>query len=254
MHSALKLSALGAALALFGSVAVAGDAPAAYYPSLGYGQSDPIYEVAPGGYVDEPAYANGPDYDQGPAYIGEPAYGPNPGPPRGYVGEPARGPGGPCCGGPPPPPCHCARPRPPLPPVVYGQGEHRFDERSFGGGHVYGEVRRDEYDYDSGWHFRRIPLPSADCRCGHVERERLVESERVPDSFFADTGGVGPDEFFGGGGGGGGVVIGGGASAGAFAFASASARASASIGIRIGRHGGGGHMGGHMMHGCGCKK
>ena len=49
MLSALKLSALGAALALLGSAAVAGDAPAAYYPSLGYGQSDGIYEVAPGG-------------------------------------------------------------------------------------------------------------------------------------------------------------------------------------------------------------
>src|SRR5207248_2402017 len=108
-------------------------------------------------------------------------------------------------------------------------------------------VRRDEYDYDSGWRFRRIPL-GPDCNCVH--RERFAESEHLPDSFFADAGGVGPDEFMFGGGGGGGVVVGGGASAGSFAFASASARASASIGIHIGRHGGGGHHGGHM--GCGC--
>ena len=255
MLSALKLSAVAAALALLGSAAVAGDAPAAYYPSLGYGQSDGIYEVAPGGYVDEPAYANGPGDE-------EPGYGRDYGPPPGYGGEPRHGPHGPCCGGPPPPPCHCATPHP-GPPIVYGGGEHRYAERGFEGEHVYGEVRRDEYDYDSGWRFRRIPLGPEGCPyahmpmphpvCGHIERERFEESERVPDTFFADTGGVGPAEFFGGGGGGGGVVIGGGASAGSFAFASASARASASIGIRIGAHGGG-HGGGHMMHGCGCKR
>ena len=103
MLSALKLSGLGAALALLGSAAVAGEAPAAYYPSLGYGQSPPIYEVAPGGYVDEPPYFDGP--------------------PDGYVGEPAHGPigPGPChCGPPPPPPpppCHCVTP--PGPPDEY---------------------------------------------------------------------------------------------------------------------------------------
>ena len=229
MISALKLSALGAALALLGSAALAGSAPAAYYPSLGYGQSDGDYEVAPGGYVDEPAYAD--------------SYGP----PPGYAGAQAHGPHGPCCGGPRPAPG---------PPVVYGEREHSYAERGFSGEHVYGEVRRDEFNYDSGWRVRRIPLPAGDCRCGRVEHERFAASERIPDSFFADTGGVGPDEFYGGGGGGGGVVIGGGggASAGSFAFASASARASASVGIRIGRHGGGGHGGGHMSHGCGCKK
>lgn len=244
MLSSLKLSALGALLALVGSAAIAGSAPVAYYPSLGYGQGGGIHEVAPGGYVDDPAYA------------GEPAHGDSYGPPQGYVGEPAHGPAGPCCGGPPPPPCHCVRQAPlppPPPPMVYGGHERGgYAERRFEGEHVYGEVRRDEYDYDSGWRFRRIPL-GPDCNCGGVRRERFETSERLPDSFFADAGGVGPDEFVFGGGGGGGVVVGGGASAGSFAFASASARASASVGIRIGRHGGGGH-GGHMSHGCGCKK
>ena len=241
MFSALKLSALGAVLVLIASAAIAGSAPVAYYPSLGYGQSDQIREVAPGGYVDTPAYA------------GDAAHGDSYGPPR--------GPAGPCCGA-PPPPCRCVaqRPLPPPPPLVYGDRERdrsSHAERRFEGEQVYGEVRRDEYDYDSGWRFRRIETPPAPCRCGGAERERFVETEHVPDSFFVDAGGVGPDEFFGGGGGGGGVIVGGGAgaSAGSFAFASASARASASIGIRIGRHGGGGHGGGHMMpHGCGCKK
>ena len=238
MLSALKLSALGAVLALMGSAAVAGDAPAAYYPSLGYGQSG-IEEVAPGGYVDAPAYADGPGYDD--------RYGPPPGyeaPP-----PPRRPPG----------PCHCAVRRPPPPPIVYGERERErsgYGERRIEGEHVYGEVRRDEYDYDSGWHYRRIELPPEGCRCGGIQRERYTEVEHMPDTFFADAGGVGPDVFEGGGGGGGGVIVGGGAgaSAGAFAFASASARASASIGIHIGRHGGGGHGGGHMMHGCGCRK
>ena len=236
MISAPKLSALGAALALLASAAVAGSAPAAYYPSLGYGQSDGVYEVAPGGYVDEPAYAD------------------SHGPPPGYAGAPDHGPAGPCCGGPPPPPCRCTIPRSlPGPPVVYGEREHSYAERGFSGEHVYGEIRREEFNYDSGWRVRRIPLPPEGCHCGHVERERFAASERIPDSFFADTGGVGPDEFYGGGGGGSGVVVGGGASSGSFAFASASARASASAGIHIGRHGGG-HGGGHMSHGCGCKK
>jgi len=232
------LPLLGAVLALVSSAAVAGSAPVAYYPSLGYGQGAGAYDDGPGA------------YDDGPAYVGEPAHGPN-------LIRPAPGP---CCGA-PPADCHCraAPPRPPCcdsarlpppPPAAYGRERGYSDERAFGGGHVYGEVRRDEYEYDSGWHFRRIPL-GPDCNC-QVQRERFSQSERLPDSFFADTGGVGPDEFMFGGGGGG-VVVGGGASAGSFAFASASARASASVGVRIGRHGGGGH-GGHMGHGCGCKK
>ena len=237
MLSALKLSAFGAILALVGTAAVAGDAPVAYYPSLGYGSG--VYEAAPGGYVDDPVYAN--DY----------------GPP------PQRGPARPChCAVPPPPPpiadCHCNHGQPlppPGPPIVYG-GQERSShaERSFQGEHVYGEVRRDEYDYDSGWRFRRIEPPPGDCRCAGMQRERFEGVDHISDSFFADAGGVGPDEFEGGGGGGGGVIVGGGASAGAFAFASASAHASASIGIHIGRHGGGHHGGGHMPHGCGCKR
>ena len=244
---ALMLSLLGAVMALVGSAAIAGSAPVAYYPSLGYGQGAGAYDDGPGAYDDGPQ-----------AYVDEPA----------YVGEPARGPDrirpapGPCCGAPPPADCHCraAPPRPPCcesarlpppPPAAYGRERGYADERAFGGEHVYGEVRRDEYDYDSGWHFRRIPL-GPDCNC-HVQRERFAESERLPDSFFADAGGVGPDDFVFGGGGGGGVVVGGGASAGSFAFASASARASASVNIHVGRHGGG-HGGGHMSCGCGHKK
>jgi len=280
--SALKLSVLGAVLALAGSAAIAGGAPAAYYPSLGYGQTPP-YEVAPGGYVDAPAYAGEPEGPP-PGYEGPPpGY---QGPPPGYAGPPTGygGPARPCnCSAPPPPPrpdCHCvaSRPLPPPPPrdwrgegpppVVYGQGEEeRFAERGYGE-QAYGEVRREEYDYDSGWRIRPLgpapaPCPYADMApphpvCGGVVQERYEQSEQLPDVFFADAGGVGPDEFEGGGGGGGGVIEGGGgeASAGAFAFASASARASASIGIRIGRHPGGGghHGGGHMPHGCGCKR
>ncbi|HEY5409332.1 MAG TPA: hypothetical protein VIJ94_01270 [Caulobacteraceae bacterium] len=245
--SALKLSALGAALVLVGSAAVAGDAPAAYYPSLGYGQSIAAYDDGPSAYVDEPAY------------VGEPAHGDSYGPPP-RAGRPGFG----------PPDCRCHRPRPPGPPVVYGRGEQRFAESEYdsgwrsappprghvehreGGEQVYGAVRRQEFDYDSGWRFRRIAPPPG-CACGGEQRERFANVDHMPDSFFADAGGVGPDEFEGGGGGGGGVIVGGGASAGSFAFASASARASASVRIHIGRHGGG-HGGGHMSHGCGCKK
>jgi hypothetical protein len=226
---ALMLPVLGAIAALIGSAAIAGDAPAAYYPSLGYGQSAPAYDDGPAAYVDEPAY------------VGEPAHGP----------DRIRPAPGPChCSLPPPSPPQCCRPAPLPPPVAMGRERGFSEEHAFAGGGVYGEVRREEYDYDSGWRFRRLGPVGPDCHC--VQRERFVESERLPDSFFADAGGVGPDEFMFGSGGGGGVVVGGGASAGSFAFASASARASASVGVRIGRHGGG--HGGHMSHGCGCKK
>ena len=82
-------------------------------------------------------------------------------------------------------------------------------------------------------------------------RPAVFETVNVPDSFFADTGGVGPAfADYGGGGGGGYVIAEGGAFAGASASASASARVSVSIGFR--GHGGGG--GGYRppSHGCGC--
>src|SRR6185369_10079288 len=99
------LPVLGAIVALIGSAAVAGSAPAAYYPSLGYGQGA-AYD-GPGAYDDGPeAYDDGPE-----AYAGEPARGPDgirqvgPG---GYVDDPVHGPNlirpapGPCCGPPAP--------------------------------------------------------------------------------------------------------------------------------------------------------
>jgi hypothetical protein len=234
--SALKLSAVGAALALVASAALAGDAPAVFYPSLGYGQAPPAYDgPPPQASVGEPVYA------------GEP--GPGPAPIRRA------------------PPCRCVRQAPlppPPPPMAYREREQGYAERGGPDERVYGEVRREEYNYDSGWRIRRIGpvsgcpyarMPEPHPVCGQVERERYVQDEHIPDVFFADAGGVGPDEFEGGGGGGGGVIEGGGGEAGAFAFASASARASAHIGIRLGRHpGGGGHGGGHMPKGCGCKK
>ena len=83
----------------------------------------------------------------------------------------------------------------------------------------------------------------------HVERAASGYGERLPDSLFADAGGVGQDEFAWGGSGG--YVVGG-ASGGAYASAAAYAGASAQVGIRLGRHGGG-HGGGHVS-GCGCKR
>ena len=85
------LPVLGAVMALIGSAAVAGSAPVAYYPSLGYGQGGPAYDDGPGAYDDGPeAYvgepARGPDgirqagpgaYVDDPAYVGEPVHGPN---------------------------------------------------------------------------------------------------------------------------------------------------------------------------------
>ena len=96
---------------------------------------------------------------------------------------------------------------------------------------------------------RRPPAPDRYERKAHDE-----EAERLPGAFFADAGGVGPDEFEWSGG----YVVGG-ASAGSFAEASARAEGSVGVGVRIGRHGEGrhgegGHGGGHMPTGCGCKK
>lgn len=81
--------------------------------------------------------------------------------------------------------------------------------------------------------------PRYDCRTGEVS---------LNDSFFYDSGGVGPAVLsYGGGGGGGGY-------AGSGAYASAGAYASSSVSIRTG---GGGRKGGWKPKGgggCGCKK
>ncbi len=47
MASALKLAVATAVFVLAGSAVNAGSAPAAYYPSLGYGQTPPSYYYAP---------------------------------------------------------------------------------------------------------------------------------------------------------------------------------------------------------------
>lgn len=279
MARAFVLGVIGAAWVLSAPVAMAGGAPVAYYPSLGYGQSAPDY---------------GPDYGPPPAYAPPPAYGPPPAyPPPAYDR-----------GAPPPPPERYER-------RGYDEGGYGADRRETyesrsefeagydsgwrpaggdrsaydqGGAYAYDRERqqgderayaassRQEYDYDSGWRIRELgPAPQGAPMCPYARPEapppprpvcpsaayydhRFVqEGEYIPDTFFADTGGVGPDELEWGGGGGGGYVVGG-ASAGAFAEASASASANVSVGVRLGRHGGGHHGGGHMPHGCGCRK
>ena len=57
MAKALIFGTVAGALSLACSAALAGDAPAAYYPSLGYGQTEPLYD-------DGPAYDEAP-YDEG---------------------------------------------------------------------------------------------------------------------------------------------------------------------------------------------
>lgn len=126
-------------------------------------------------------------------------------------------------------------------------------------GHSYGHVTVDKYEYDSGWRTsdgERAPPPPPPCHEMHGYGPdgcgvRYEEDVHVPDTFFADTGGVGPDWIDSGGGGGGFGFVEGSGRASASAFASASAR------VSIGFHGhGGGHKGGHMgghKSGCGCK-
>ncbi len=280
MASAPKLGLIAVVWALSGAAATAGGAPAAYYPSLGYGQTPPVYDVGPpDASVGEPAFYNSPD-DRGP--------------PGGHVGEPAHGGYG------------AGRDDQDYPPPEhYGHGRHQTDQgrdghgasgsssdssQSYGAytsrseqeygydsgwrsqesergsrhdadeGRTYGSATVDQYDYDSGWRVRGEEHGGApDCRYEHDQRADREHSAcppvasrdiRLPDSFFADAGGVGPDFIEGGGGGGGFVAVGSGASASAFASASASARVSVGVRVGVHGHGHGGHGG--MPHGCGC--
>ncbi len=59
MAKALIIGAVTAALLLAFSAAFAGNAPAAYYPSLGYGQTEPFYDDGPT--LDEAPYDEGYD-------------------------------------------------------------------------------------------------------------------------------------------------------------------------------------------------
>jgi hypothetical protein len=201
MARAFELGLIGAAIA-FAAPALAGAAPVAYYPSLGYGQTPPPV----------------------------PAYAP---PPRG--------------------PEHAPPPEGLEPPRPFDREDHWAERREHderhndieADDHAYAGASREEYDDDSGWraHWRKGPPRGP--------RERAADyGAHIPDSFFADAGGVGPDEFAWGGGGGGYVI--GGASGGAYASAYASASASAHVSARFGRHGGG--HDGHVSHGCGCKR
>ena len=145
MASALKLGLIAAVLGLAGGAVSAGAAPAAYYPSLGYGQT-PVRA-----YTGEPAY-----YDAPSASTGDPAdYDPPPGydrgPPRGHVGQPAYGYG--------PGPGDDDYPSPDL----YGRGHvgyGAYGGSSYGGssssssGQSYGSYSsrsEQDYGYDSGW-------------------------------------------------------------------------------------------------------
>lgn len=238
----------------------AGEAPAAYYPSLGYGQVPPwVYAEAPGHGQVAPGHDRALVYGEGPpGYVGEPAYGPDFGPERGSP-EPEFAPD----------------------PGAYGPGE-RLGERGYDSGWVeqeragpgyrsYAGSRVQTYDYDSGWRgsaagepeigppqtlpsagygysdgrsWRPCCAPPPPCGCHQMRPSvRPVAYQpdlRLNDRFFADSGGVGP-AYLGGGGGGGGVYVVSGGDARAMAFASASASARVSVGVRgrVGFHGGG---------------
>ncbi len=297
MASALKIGSIAAALCLAATAVNANGAPAAYYPSLGYGQTPPPDEVEgpPYASVGEPVYQNGPPDDRND----------DRGPPRGYTGDPAYGGYGYSGYGPGPgedgyrPAEGDGRGH-----AEFGRhgsssyGSSGYSEQSHGvytsrseqdygydsgwraegsrgegrneaysGGAYSGDSRGyagssvERYDYDSGWRIQGREEgggPPRDCRYARPDHPMPGPHEvcpamdhrgmHLPDSFFADSGGVGPDFINGGGGGGGGfVVVGSGARAGAFASASASARVS--VGVRARGHGGG-HGG--MKHGCGC--
>ena len=256
MAGPLKIGPIAAALALCAGAAWAGEAPAAYYPSLGYGQVPPwVYAEAPGhGQV-------APDHDRALVYGERPE-----GPPPGYVGEPAYGPDFGAERGLPEP--EFAPDPGPYGPGE-GLGERGYDsgwveqERAGPGYRSYFGSRVQTYDYDSGWRGSRSedpgiappqPLPPVGqgygysdgrswrpccappppCPCRRMRPVAYLQPGlRLDDRFFAGSGGVGP-AFIGGGGGGVYVVSSGGASTSATAFAAASARASVSIRGRAG--------------------
>ncbi len=256
MNNALKLGLLAAGLMLAGSTAMAGGAPAAYYPSLGYGQTPPAY-------VDEPAHYEADDRPPPQAHLDHPSYryeahehGDADDRTEAYSSRSEEDHG------------YDSGWRPHSGHSDDTHGREAEHARGYGGEHAYAAESREDYAYDSGWRFRRIEPEPMMCPYAHEHREAAphpicpsmhegeygyAEHEHLPDSFFADAGGVGPDEFAWGGGGGGGMVVGGSSSASSFAFASARASAHVGLGVRIGRHGGG-HGGGHMSHGCGCRK
>lgn len=112
----------------------------------------------------------------------------------------------------------------------------------YGGGYVESQG----YDYHGFWKDKGPYRPVA--HCGQPVPRGCAGGLRIPSSFFADGGGVGPD-WIGGGGGGGGAVVIGGAGAGAGASAYASARASVHVSGGFRGHGGkGGHHGGGCCH------
>jgi hypothetical protein len=267
MTRPIKIGPIVGALALcagagWTSLAGAGEAPAAYYPSLGYGQVPPwTYAEAPGhGQVpaahDRALVYGGPP----PGYVGEPAYGSDFGP-EGGIPEPEFAPGHRAYG----------------PPREEGYDSGWVErERAGPDWRSYSGSRVQTYDYDSGWRGsvpaeREIGPPQPLPPVGHGNRysdgrswrpccappppcppRRCVRpmahhqpSLRLNDRFFVGSGGVGPAYFSGSSGGGGVYVVSGGggrASANSSAFASASARASASV---RGRGRVGGHGGGH---------
>lgn len=245
MARASRLIGLGAALALAAPAAMAGEAPVAFYPSLGYGQippaeAPPPAPPPPARALEAPAPAQAMDRQD-------------------VEGRELR--------------TYESRSEVEAESETGWRVADAREAAALDEGAAVSEGRED-YAYDSGWRIRRIPMPGPGrMMCPYAREEgppppphavcpppsaaraydrRYAEAdERLPDTFFADAGGVGPDEFDWGGGGGGGYVVGG-ASSGA--FASASAHASVSLGVRIGRHGGGHHGGGPAPHGCGCKK
>ena len=97
---------------------------------------------------------------------------------------------------------------------VYHGGEQAY---AGGGEHAYVGGSVSQYDYNSGWHETHGQAPLT-CpyeherrdyaeapphrMCPSVREQSYGYSEHLPDSFFADAGGVGPDYINEGGGGG----------------------------------------------------
>jgi len=249
----LKIAPIAGALALCAGAAWAGlaatapawagEAPAAYYPSLGYGQVPPwVYAQAPGhGQV-------APSHDRALVYGDAPE-----GPPPGYAGGPAYGPDfGPG-------PDFAPDPGSYGPPDEQGYDTGWIErERSGPGYRSYSGSRMRTYEYDSGWRGSGWYEPDAgppppagysDGRrwrpwrepppCPQVQphpRHRFCPAAyhgelRFKTGFFLGSGGVGP-AFIGRGGGGGRVYLVSGARAGASGSARAAAVARASVGAR----------------------